>query len=139
MRVYLLILSLCCPLTGCLDVISPSPDCAELYSRTKGFGLENNSTTPLTLILEECAVDNGQNCNSHSLISKEAAICIAKIVGPDRCVGWQALLTYHFNLRRIVWIIENRTDKNACQKGSAFVIDATTGDILRHSGWDSCS
>ena len=115
--------------------------CVSPYNEDAGLGTDAGvpACEPPTIeeIEAECAED-GHDCAGYIVVSKSAALCIARDAGlSEGLVGFRADLVYNYQYQLPIWSVGNvLVDDGADGSiGSAVAISAVDGTVLDRVEW----
>jgi hypothetical protein len=85
-------------------------------------------------IVEECIAAGGSNCDAEPLVSKEAALCVARAHPHDGLESWSAEFRFdaYANGGRLEWFVVGSGQRGAdgCSPAAVIDIDITNGEVL---------
>ena len=93
---------------------------------------------PIDTLEQECT-DAGLPCDHETMITRDAALCIATEYGLAAGVEpWRGHLLYHHGVGGPVWVVTSTSVAVECmEQGDDLVIDAQTGGVLMEQQWMS--
>ena len=120
------------------------PSCEKQFSPDAGYGFQSEEGygSPPDQVASQCLAAGvaAADCDAHRLLTREAAICIAKGFGfAPGIAPWKAGLVFHGRWQSIVWNVHNTLtdDGMGRRSGNTLTLNGITGALLGSSGWEA--
>lgn len=107
-----------------------------------GMPSEPGPVPTLAPIVEECVTARGSNCDAEPLVSKQAALCIARAHPRDGLESWSAEFRFdaYASGGRLEWFVVGSGKRGAdgCTPAAVMDIDVTNGQVLSEMDTPLC-
>jgi hypothetical protein len=99
-----------------------------------GMPPEPGPVPTLQPIVEECLTGGGSNCKAEPLVSKQAALCIARARPHEGLESWSAEFRFQAAVigGRLEWFVTGSGERGAdrCTPAVVIELDVTSGEVL---------